>query len=127
VRARTTTPRTRALRQQGTDAEQRLWQHLRNRQLGGHKFRRQHAIGPFVGDFVCVEAGLVIELDGGQHVDAAEADNRRTAYLQAQGFRVRRYWNDDVLLRLEDVLADVLRALEERPSPQPSPAGGRGS
>jgi very-short-patch-repair endonuclease len=127
MRSQESTFRSRDLRKRSTDAEQLLWQHLRNRQLNGHKFRRQHAIGPFVGDFACIEAGLVIELDGGQHVDDAEADARRTAYLQAQGFRERRYWNDEVLLRLEDVLADVLRALEERPSPQPSPASGRGS
>ncbi len=130
MQARPSIPRARSLRGLATDAERNLWLRLRNRLLGGWKFRRQHVVGPYVADFACIERRLIVELDGGQHVDRAAADEARTAYLQTQGYRVLRYWNDEVLLRLDDVLADVLRALEkgvDPPSPQPSPASGRGS
>ncbi|MFO1155681.1 MAG: DUF559 domain-containing protein [Rhodospirillales bacterium] len=100
----------RRLRQRGTDAEARLWRPLRRRGLGGGKFRRQHPLGPYVADFVCLQARLVIELDGGQHGDA-ETVSARTRLLQARGFRVLRFWNGDVLRQPEAVLAAIAAAL----------------
>ncbi|HCS68602.1 MAG TPA: endonuclease domain-containing protein, partial [Rhodospirillaceae bacterium] len=85
---------------------------LRNRQLDGHKFRRQHPIPPYVADFACVERGLIVEVDGGQHSERTEADAVRTRALQARGFRVLRVWNNEVMANLEGVLAVILRALE---------------
>ena len=83
----------RALRTSSSDAETRLWWHLRDRRLGGAKFRRQLPIGPYVADFVCVEAMLVVELDGGQHAEQLERDQVRTSFLERQGYRVVRFWN----------------------------------
>ena len=85
-----TCDRARALRQAMTDAERRLWFHVRNRHLAGYRFRRQHPIGPYFADFACVERRLVVELDGGQHVAGYEADGRRTAHLNGRGWRVIR-------------------------------------
>lgn len=102
----------RGLRQTQTEAEALLWRHLRGRQLQGFKFRRQHPLGPFVLDFVCVDAGLVIELDGGQHVDAQAYDARRTAFLEQQGLRVIRFWNHEVLTETVAVLEKVLQTLQ---------------
>jgi len=118
--------RARRLRGDQTDAEGRLWRALRGRQLEAWKFRRQHAVGPYIADFVCLEAGLVLELDGGQHAEDAERDARRTAYLQGQGFRVLRFWNHDVLQNPEGVLEAVRAELAARPSPRPSPPRGEG-
>lgn len=100
----------RQLRQTSTDAEQLLWYHLRNRRLHGLKFRRQAPIAEFIADFVCEEFKLIVELDGGQHSDepARMADAQRTAALGAEGCTVVRYWNDEVLLNTEWVLADNL-------------------
>jgi very-short-patch-repair endonuclease len=103
----------RGLRRQSTDAEHRLWFHLRDRRLKGFKFRRQHRLGPYVVDFVCLDRGVVLELDGGQHLERASYDALRSQYLEGQGFRVLRFWNDEVLTRTEQVLAEVLRALED--------------
>ena len=103
----------RQLRNEATDAERRLWRQLRGRQLGGCKFRRQHPIAGYIADFVCLEAHLVIELDGGQHADAVAQDKRRTGRIVAEGFRVIRFWNDEVLLRTEDVVAEIYRCLRE--------------
>src|ERR1043165_1299327 len=105
----------RKLRSQPTDAERRIWSQLRGRRCAGFKFRRQFPISGFVADFVCLEALLVVEVDGGQHVDQAAVDTRRTAVLEKSGFRVLRFWNDDVLLRLEPVMAEILRHLEAPP------------
>ena len=103
----------RTLRHSSTDAEQLLWRHLRARQLGGCKFRRQYPFGIYVLDFVCLERNLVIELDGGQHNETEQMrhDQIRTAWLQAQGFVVLRFWNHEVLQQTSDVLARVLQAL----------------
>jgi len=103
--------RERGLRQTQTDAEARLWQHLRDRRLSGHKFRRQHKVEAFVVDLVCMDAMLVVEVEGGQHADRMTQDAARTAALEALGYRVIRFWNDDVLIRTDDVLTEVLRAL----------------
>ncbi len=117
----------RALRANGTDAEQTLWRHLRSRQLDGHKFRRQHLIGPYIADFACIEARLVVELDGGQHAQAGavEHDERRTQFLQDQGWHVLRFWNHEVLMELAGVLQAIAQVLN-RPHPNPLPPAGEG-
>ncbi len=91
------TQRARELRRNMTDAEKRLWRELRLRQFDAHKFRRQFPLGPYIVDFVCLDARLVIEVDGGQHLDSPE-DRRRDAWLATQGFRVLRFWNTTVRL-----------------------------
>ena len=115
----TRTPLTgvaRTLRTASTEPERRLWYRLRDRRFAGHKFRRQYAIGDYVVDFVCLDRRLVIELDGGQHAEQVEADARRTAYLVTKGFRVVRFWNDEVMAQFEQVLA-VIQAELASPSP----------
>ena len=114
--------RERSLRRTQTDAERHLWQRLRDRRLLGLKFRRQHRISPYVVDFVCVDAGLIVELDGSQYLDQADYDVVRTAFLSSHGFRVLRFWNDDILLRSNVVLEAILAALPA-PHPNPLPAG----
>ncbi len=104
--------RARELRITMTDAERRLWSALRGRRLRGFKFRRQHRLGPFIADFVCVEHRLVIEADGGQHAGSA-VDARRTAWLEARGWRVLRFWNNDILGNSEGVQDAILRALSD--------------
>jgi very-short-patch-repair endonuclease len=101
------------LRQNATDAERRLWATLRDRRLQGHKFRRQHPIGRFIVDFACTKRRLVIEADGGQHNEST-ADVRRTAWLESQGWRVIRFWNNDILANTEGVLCAILEALQDR-------------
>ncbi len=119
--------RARGLRQDLTDAERKLWYHLRNRQLQGHKFRRQHEIDHYIVDFVCTESLLIIELDGGQHADQLDYDERRTRHLQAGGYRVLRFWNNDVLMDIEGVLTVILASLASpAPHPSPLPTGERG-
>lgn len=115
------TPLARGLRARSTDAERLIWSRLRNRQLGGCKFRRQLPAEGYVLDFACLERRVAVELDGGQHAEAIVADAHRTSKLEAAGWRVLRYWNDDVLLRTESVLEDILRALEQGAAPHPSP------
>jgi len=109
--------RERSLRLEQTESERVLWTQLRGRRLSGSKFRRQHRIGPYFADFACPELHLVVELDGSQHLDQAKYDSTRTQYLQSQGYRVLRFWNDDVLLRMDDVLGEILGALR---TPHPS-------
>jgi len=109
----------RLLRENATDAERRLWALLRDRRLQGYKFRRQHPIGPFIVDFACTKYQLVIEADGGQHNENA-ADARRTAYVECRGWRVLRFWNNDILTNTEGVLLAVLEALDEATDPSPS-------
>jgi very-short-patch-repair endonuclease len=96
-----------------------------DRQLGGVKFRRQHAMGPFIVDFCCVERGLVLELDGGQHAERNAADERRTRILQRFGYRVLRFWDNEVLSNLDGVLERISEALED-PHPYPLPRAGEG-
>ena len=107
----------RTLREAMPDAERALWYHLRAKRLLGWKFRRQQPIGNYIVDFVCLEAKLVVELDGGQHVERADADARRTAWLESQGFRVLRFWNDAVLKEPDAVLEEILRHLPLSPTP----------
>jgi very-short-patch-repair endonuclease len=99
--------RARQLRVDATDAERRLWAVLRDRRLGGFKFRRQHRLGPFIVDFICFECRLIIEADGGQHADN-KYDERRTAWLEQRGWRVVRYWNTDILANIEGVQEMIL-------------------
>lgn len=107
----------RALRAGATDAERKLWRYLRGRQLHGLKFRRQFPIAGYVADFACVEAGIVIELDGGQHLEQQAYDAERARKLAINGYRVLRFWNDDVLLRTQDVLDEIYRKSEPHPNP----------
>jgi very-short-patch-repair endonuclease len=102
----------RKLRKNLTDAERRLWYCLRRKQVDGARFRRQHPIGPYVADFFCAEAQLIIEVDGGQHADD---DGARTAWLEAQGYRVIRFWNNDVLGNTEGMLLVISEALRAVP------------
>ena len=103
--------RARQLRRNLTDAERALWQVLRNRQVSGYRFRRQAPIGPYVVDFVCFEIRLVIEVDGGQHIERADYDEGRTAWLEGAGFRVIRFWNNEVLLERESVRDAIFLAV----------------
>jgi len=102
----------RALRRDMTEVEHRLWFLLRGRRLEGRKFRRQHPVGAFVVDFACVTHRLVVELDGGQHAEARAAyDAWRTAWLEAQGWRVMRFWNDQVYSTPDEVVDTIRKAL----------------
>ncbi len=94
-----------------TDAERVLWREVRNNRLGGHKLRRQHPLGPYIVDFCCEERRVVIEIDGGQHADSA-SDAIRTAWLESHGYRVVRFWNNEVLTNTQGVLAVFLATLE---------------
>jgi very-short-patch-repair endonuclease len=114
------------LRQLATDAEQRLWWRLRNRQVCNAKFRRQHPLPPYVVDFVCLEQRLIIGADGGQHLGRQAHDEKRTAFFEMRGFRVLRFWNHEILTQTEDVLEAIFRALNETPHPNPLPKGERG-
>ena len=116
------------LRKSMTDAERVLWYNLRDRRLGGWKFRRQHAVGPFIVDFVCLEKKLVIEVDGGQHAEMIVQDDNRTEYLSKSGYKVVRFWNNQVLQETEAVLQVILDEVsEEAPShPDPLPQGEEG-
>jgi very-short-patch-repair endonuclease len=106
------TVRARDLRQHSTDAEWKLWAIVRNRQLGGHKFRRQVPIDRYFADFACRDAKLIIEIDGSQHQDRAEYDARRTATLEAFGWRVLRFDNYDVLANAVGVGDTILAELQ---------------
>ena len=114
------------LRSSMTESENRLWRHLRARRLNGEKFRRQQPIGPYVVDFVHFGSRLIVEADGGQHNEAPE-DARRDAWLHAHGFKVIRFWNNEIMSNLDGVLETIMVALQETPSPPaPLPQGERG-
>jgi very-short-patch-repair endonuclease len=118
--------RARSLRGAQTDAEQALWHRLRNRRLDGWRFRRQHEIDLYIVDFACAEAALIVELDGGQHGDQLIYDEARTRKLQEMGYRVLRFWNNDVLKNLDSVLEVIMEALASpAPHPNPLPEGER--
>jgi len=111
----------RKLRANQTDAETVLWNGIRNRQIDGHKFVRQQPISGYICDFVCREKMLVIEVDGGQH-NESKADEIRDRRLKEEGYKVIRFWNNDVLGNIEGVLTAIQIELRgESPSPQPSP------
>ena len=121
------TENARALRAEMTLAEQKLWQALRGKQVEDYRFRRQHPIGSYIADFACLEKMLILELDGGQHQEQMEYDERRTLFMQQQGWKVLRFWNNDVMENLEGVLAKVVESLTSAPPSQPSPWKGEGA
>ena len=123
---RRTTGIARRLRVNQTDAETVFWNRIRNRQIDGHKFVRQEPTAGYVCDFVCRERRLIVEVDGGQHSESA-ADVLRDKRLQEEGYRVLRFWNNDVLGNLEGVLTVIADRLQSGvlPPSQPSPGGGR--
>jgi very-short-patch-repair endonuclease len=118
----------RHLRHSATDAERALWQRLKGRQLEGCKFRRQHPYGDYIVDFACLEHSLAVELDGGQHANAVERDAERTRFLEACGFTVLRFWNNEVFEAIESVLEVIHRHLvaSRTPSPPNPPLEGEG-
>jgi very-short-patch-repair endonuclease len=125
--------RARSLRANITNAERKLWYALRDRRFAGYKFRRQVPVGPYIADFLCYSARLVIEVDGGQHAESAR-DARRDRWFAQNGFRVLRFWNNEVLQNLEGVWTIIFEALQEAtPHParasrgHPSPARGEGT
>jgi len=124
------------MRRNPTEAERALWRLLRNKRLAGWKWKRQQPIDRYIVDFVCFEARLIVEADGSQHIDSAY-DDQRDAYLRAQGFRVLRFFNNDVLARPDGVVVSILDVLQSggagiepapplSPLPNPSPARGEG-
>jgi very-short-patch-repair endonuclease len=108
------------LRQSQTDAEKVLWYYLRNRALDGFKFRRQHRLRNYIVDFVCLEKKLVIELDGGQHAAQEKYDGMREEILKAEGFRICRFWNNEIFENLEGVLETILKELRINKFPSPA-------
>jgi len=123
---RPSTAKARTLRRKFTDAEQKLWNHLRGRQISGEKFRRQQPLGRYVVDFVCLEKKLIVEVDGGHHAASAN-DEERTSWLESEGFRVVRFWNNEVLKDVGVVLDVIYEELKnEDVSPSPWPYFGLG-
>ena len=128
---RETLAKAKRLRRDMTDAERNLWSVLRNAQLGGAKFRRQQPIGSYVADFVCLEQRLIVEADGGQHAESS-VDRSRTSFLESKGYRVLRFWNNEILTNLDGV-AQVISAALSTPHPaqaapeSPSPSRGEGN
>ena len=114
----------RKLRSRLTDAEKKLWQHIRYRQLKGFKFRRQAPIGRYIVDFVCFEKQVIIELDGGQHAAQQDYDHSRSEWLQSQGFKVLRFWNNDVMNNI-DGIKEVIALYLVTPHPGLPPQGGK--
>ena len=114
------------MRREMTEAELKLWSTLRNRSLVGVKFRRQVPIGNYIADFCCVAHRLIVELDGGQHAEQEAADASRSRFLAAEGFRILRFWNNQVLSGSEFVVAEILAAIiEEGRAPSPDARGAR--
>ena len=119
------TERARGLRNHATPAERKLWSALNNRKLGGVRFNRQVPIGPFICDLVARTQRLIVEVDGGQHSENRLSDEKRTVFLQSKGYRVLRFWNNDVIGNLEGVVTTIANALIDNPSsPPPARAGG---
>ena len=98
---------------ESTPAERKLWAYLRGNQLNGVNFRRQHAIGNYIADFCSVKEKLIIELDGGQHLEQEEYDEGRTKYLELQGYKVIRFWNHQVMNDIEGVIFSIIHVLED--------------
>jgi very-short-patch-repair endonuclease len=111
----------RSMRKAPTQAETALWRILRNRRFSGYKFRRQTPIGDYIADFVCLSARLIVEAGGSQHAESAR-DRSRDAWFEAQGFRIRRFWNADILHRREEVAETLWHDLTS-PSSVPADAG----
>jgi very-short-patch-repair endonuclease len=105
--------RARQLRHTLTPAESKLWAYLRGNKLNGISFRRQHAIGPYIVDFCAIKTKIIIELDGSQHLEQEGYDAERTKYLEARGYKVLRFWNNDVLNNMDGVMSAIIHALED--------------
>jgi very-short-patch-repair endonuclease len=117
--------RARVMRRVPTDAERKLWWHLRHRlALPDTHFRRQVDLGRYIVDFVSHSLKLIIELDGGQHAVQIARDVARTKFLESRGYRVLRFWNNDVLQNIDGVLEMIQSAILATPAPNPSPQGG---
>lgn len=118
------------LRRNRTEAEKRLWERLRRKRIDGFRFRQQTPLGKYIVDFICFEAKLIVELDGGQHAEQVEYDARRTEWLESQGFRVLRFWNNEIFENIEGVEEIIQAALHPaggaHPLPGPPPSRGRG-
>jgi very-short-patch-repair endonuclease len=113
------------MRKTPTAAERKLWWHLRHcLTLAGSHFRRQVQIGPYIADFACHRLKLVIEIDGSQHGSQVAKDEARTRRLKSEGYRVMRFWNNEVFSNIEGVLTEIQNALAATPTPDPSPQGG---
>ena len=121
MRPKRTTPkmlqRAGDLRKEPTPAEAKLWAYLRTLREDGIHFRRQHAIGPYIADFCAPRIKLIIELDGSQHLDQEEYDTERTCFLESKGYRLLRFWNSDVMNKIEAVMGVVLEELEKQSLP----------
>ena len=115
------------MRKNPTDAERALWRHLRNQQTGRYRFRRQHPMGSYILDFFCFEKRLVVEIDGGQQSEQVCYDTQRTRWLEDQGYRVLRFWNNEVLQNIEAVCQVIYEALTIDPRLGPPPAGEESS
>ena len=115
--------KARSLRENQTDAEGLLWHYLHHKQLDGHKFRRQQPIGPYIVDFACMPRKVIVELDGGQHAERRSHDERRDRFLQGQGYRLLRFWNNEVFENCFGVLERIYEAVQNPPPPQPAPDG----
>jgi very-short-patch-repair endonuclease len=105
----------RRLRVEQTEAEKKLWSRLCRHQMKGFQFRRQHSVGPFFADFVCVETKLIIEVDGSQHADQTVRDDSRSEFLRDAGYTVLRFWNYEVIGEIDEVLQRIANALEAAP------------
>ncbi len=116
----------RKLRQQPTDAEHALWKYLRAHRMAGYKFRRQVVIEPYIVDFLCLKVRLIVEVDGGQHLEQIEEDLERSLFLESMDYKVMRFWNNEILGDIDAVLGQIHSYLIEAPSPQPSPEGRGG-
>ena len=117
MRQKRSTPRTleraRELRKEVGPAEKKLWAYLRLLREDGIRFRRQHALGPYIVDFCAPRSKLIIEVDGSQHLDQREYDTERTAFLESEGYRVLRFWNGDVMNSIEDVIQEIQEGLKQ--------------
>ena len=111
------------LRQQATDAERMLWKHLRAHRMADYKFRRQVVIEPYIVDFVCLEARLIVEADGGQHLEQVDGDLKRSMFLESLGYKDIRFWNHEILCDIHTVLEQIHGSLIEAPLPNPLPEG----
>ena len=113
------------MRKAPTEAERKLWWHVRHRlPMSGSHFRRQVQIGAYIADFACHRCKLVIEVDGGQHAVQTAEDVSRSGLLEAEGYRVLRFWNNDVLSNIDCVLTETMSAITATPTPDPSPQRG---
>jgi len=122
--------KARELRKNLTEAERTLWKYLRLRQFDGNKFRRQQPIGKYIVDFVCFEKKLIVEVDGGQYNEQVIYDSERNEWLKKQGFRILRFWNNQILKEIDGVEGSIMEALSSysyTPHLNPPPQGGRRS